>query len=190
MTHKRLINFKKRCSKIPVFGGLFLCQKKDFMNSSQEFGWNVLWSFSPLLIAIFVLFFTREADNFDFINNSINLIKNGELFLYCTSLVAPIFYIILDERPGLLKYPSKKLQTGLFIVLMGIAGLFFTLKRAGIQFYQSSITDFSFVYLFICLVYLFITLVYKNYRQPDPSSAIREEEEDFSSQAESHRRGK
>jgi hypothetical protein len=117
-------------------------------------------------------------------------ISNGELFMYCTALLAPMFWIALDDPPGAGVFPSKKSHMFLIGIINVVATGFFALGIAGKHLNPHVTFKISTYMFYVSLALLYLGTVYHVNRMPDGAEVFKEQEESFSAKVGKHRLGR
>jgi len=178
---------KKYFKKVPLFGGLVNCTFTNHKYAIGELLSTLLFSFLPILIAYIVSYLGDHSTKFwPSINTNL---QNGELFIYVTSLLAPVFFIVMKKRMSEEVFPSKVTHILVYWGIVGIAALVFALKRVGFTFDIISISILQKLVFYTAMVLFYLVLVYNNSLLPNPSSAMQAEEEDFAKSVHKHRGG-
>jgi cytochrome bd-type quinol oxidase subunit 2 len=178
---------KKLISKLPLLGGLPKCSIEDHKNAFIELFFTLLFSFSPILITILGdYYFWDDKTSFSVLDSIVKNIKNGELFLYVSSLMAPIFYTILRDRKSQERFPSGLSNMFFYFLIVLISALSFAYQRAGNVNQASLFLTSKYVFCFSVLLY-YLILVYNNYMIPNPAEEMRDSEQEFSDQVAKHR---
>ncbi|WP_155984761.1 hypothetical protein [Thioalkalivibrio sp. ALE31] len=107
-------------------------------------------------------------------------IQGGELFLYCTSALAPVFYMALYERPGVGGFPNRSGHIAVVVILMIVCGAVFSLIKGDVDLHQEGIIYLSLWLYPISVLLLYLATVYHSARHPkNPAEKMRSQEEDF-----------
>jgi Ni,Fe-hydrogenase I cytochrome b subunit len=184
---------KKMCSRVgdligrlPIIGGLTNCTIENHKYALGEFFSTLFFSFSPILVAYLVAYLNNhETELWACIGSNLH---NGELFLYITSLLAPVFFIVMKKRSDKNVFPSKAWHIWLYGAIVSIAAIIFALKRINFNFDPLSIIALQNLIFSISLILFYLALVYNNSLLPNPSEMMRNEEEEFSIELHEHRR--
>jgi len=155
---------------LPVFGGLADARWRDHREAINEVGVNVLLSTLPIWLGAIFLF---AAAKFQMPLGEVigRNIENGELFLYATAIVAPMYYFIFKDQEGDRKFPNAASFMTLSAVILAVGVCGFAETRLstvlGISFHwdERTLLNISLpLYLFSTgLVYL--AHVYRNWRE-------------------------
>jgi hypothetical protein len=112
---------------------------------------------------------------------------HGELFMYGTALLAPIFWLALVDPPGSRLFPSRIAHMLLIAVIEATASVFFGLIVAGNHVRQPFTFQMSLGVFLASLTLLYLGTVYHTSRLPDPAEAFKQDEQDFSEAYSEHR---
>lgn len=112
-------------------------------------------------------------------------VARGELFMYCTALLAPIFWIALVDLPGARAFPSKISHMVLIALIDLVASVFFGLISAGkppneVFTFNASVFLFGF-----SVVLLYLGTVYHVSRMAEATTEFKRQETDFTKRSES-----
>src|ERR1700692_2847508 len=98
MTREDYLNLVR---EIPVLGGLVDCSGKDHWDSLGQTTVLFLLSTMPIWLGTLIVYATGENAGFlAFKRAFYSTITHGELFMYATAILAPIFWIALSDPPG------------------------------------------------------------------------------------------
>lgn len=140
---------------------------------------------------LWVLYLTFSFTKIDIVNGDIfyEVIKNGELFIYSATTLAPVIYIVGKERTEGIKFPGNILFTIFTIVIAIIASISIMYTAFSLPISGSWI-GFSIILFIFSLIIMFVVLFLNNKLSlPDPSHIMRTQEEDFNNQVANRRRG-
>ena len=85
--------------EIPILGDLADTTLEDHIYSLKELIVTLFMSTLPIWGGAFIIILTsKTSDELNYFNSIELLVSNGELYLYATSLLAPVIYIALKER--------------------------------------------------------------------------------------------
>lgn len=173
-------------SSLPLIGPLVSCSKSDHKDAVVELIINLVFSTMPLWLGAFVVLIMDNSINdlLDALNSNIN---TGELFLYSSALLAPVFYMSLYDKPGAYAFPSKLSHIVVVVLLILLSAVVFGLQRANISLNAATVFTMSKWFYLIAIVILYLALVYHNARLPSPSDAMKNSEEDFMERLKRHR---
>lgn len=181
-------------SKVPILGHLAECKTEDHKASFNEVFYNVAFATMPFWLGaslgtVFQSVSTATDQPYGlsmFTDLLVKSIGNGELFVFSTSILAPVMFMILQDPKGSKEFPSK-LAVGFLTVLTMIfcAAFFSALKvkpeanRELIFFVSSSLAALS-------LILRYLATVYHKYRQANPDE-LKKGEKDFADELMAHR---
>lgn len=174
--------------KVPLVGGLAYCKWIDLWRTLEEIIPKFVIASLPVLISAIILRFSGEHRLLFPLNITKNF-ENGELYLFCTSMLASIFYIALrergDEKPG---FPNK-LTHLLFVLLMIVAiSIVFALKRAGVLLDPMLLIEMSYCAFIVTFIMVILaTTINNGLNSSNPNAFQRSETEDFLNQLKKHR---
>lgn len=171
---------KRRIRYIPLFGPMVDCRARDYWETSGQTFVILLISTAPLWLGGLVVFGVNFQTNITIQAAFTSTIEHGELFMYCTALLAPLFWVALVDIPGGRPFPTKISHMVSMAVVDTIASVFFGLTVAGKQLRQPFAFWLSVSVFLASLTLLFLGTVYHSRRQPDPAEAFKQEEDDFS----------
>jgi len=171
---------------IPFVGGLDETSPRDHLEALRELVigqiiatvplWagavHVAWpelSFQPLMLGF------RE------------MVKNGELFIYAASTLAPIIYIVSRERDLPRAFPAKFWYLGLVLIGTIVAATVYISQRVKTQPITDSTLYISLWVYVGSLTILYLAFVYNNTYWPDPPRMMMNEERDYTQRVRDHR---
>lgn len=112
-------------------------------------------------------------------------VMHGELFMYGTALLAPIFWVALVDPPGARVFPSRTIHMVLIALTELVASVFFGLTVAGTSLRQPFIFQLSVVIFFASLVLLYLGTLYHSNRL-NAAEAFKQDEQGFAQAYEEH----
>ncbi len=189
------VRFKQIFRKVPLFGGLVDARLRDCSEALTEVGIGILFSIVPVWFGALVLLAGSETAKgwWDLILDNL---RSGELFLYSTALLAPLYYFILKEGTDIPNFPSKRsFIIAATIILLISVGLF-AVQRAGELFGGVVYLDQGFIFSLSWKTYLggvvlvYLACVYKNLQQEGAAEVARTDTDEFLQMYTTHRRSK
>ena len=174
--------------KLPLIGGLSDCDGSDHWEALGQTFVVLLLSTTPIWLAGLIVYGTGTDLGFSALKDAmLGTVARGELFMYCTALLAPIFWVALVDPPGARVFPSKVSHMVLIAVIDLVAAVFFGLIVAGKQ--PNPVFIFrSSTFLCICsIVLLYLGTVYHISRVADPGTEFKRQETDFTNTFQEHR---
>ncbi len=123
----------------------------------------MLIAMSPMWLGACLLWIktNEKRDYFDILINSI---QNGELMIYCTALLAPVFYITISDKHPIRFFPNKLSSVITAIAILMVTAAVYAHQRSGSLYKQELIFNLSVFLFFTSLLILFVTKVYNNSR--------------------------
>jgi hypothetical protein len=183
-------SYAQHLRKFPLFGGLIDCGLKDHWDATSQISITLIVSATPIWLATLLLYATTDNPGYSALRSSfLSTIANGELFMYCTALLGPMFWIALDDPPGAGAFPSKKSHMVLIAIINVIAAAFFAAGVSGKHLNPMVILRLSTCMFYISLVLLYVGTVYHINRMQDGADIFRKQEESFSRRVSQHRKG-
>lgn len=173
--------------KIPIFCDLADCAYQHHMATLKEMGITFVFSFMPLWLSAALIYFSSGASSV--YEAILKNISNGELLIYSNSIIAPIFYIALEESEHYKSFPSKISHLLIFIIVMVFAAVCFSLQRIGIKFNSEYIVPFSTTALCVSLFIRYSSATINKWRKT-PSAIISQQTADYVRQYEYYRGSK
>ena len=108
--------------------------------------------------------------------------------MYCTALLAPMFWVVLIDPLGSPTFPSKVSHMVLIVVIDLIAALFFGLIVAGSRLNEHFISSLSLTMFIVSIVLLYLGTVYHESQVANAATEFKKQETDFSRALREHRR--
>lgn len=176
---------KDYAREIPIFGGLVDCDGHDHWESLGQTTVLFVLSSMPIWLGALIVYATGDKT---FRLALLSTISRGELFMYATASLAPIFWIALADRPGVRVFPGKVSHIVLMVIISVIAAVFFGLLTAGTKLNQEFTLRLSALMFFTSLILLYLGILYHEHRIKDPAKMMKKEEEDFSAALGEHRK--
>lgn len=184
----RLKDFLDKAAEVPIFGNLLECDGHDHWESLGQTTVLFVLSTMPIWLGTLIVYATGEkAGSLGFRLAFYSTISRGELFMYATAFLAPIFWIALTDRPGARAFPGKVSHIVLMVIVSVIAAVFFGLLTAGNRLNQGFTFRLSAVLFFTSLVLLYLGILYHEHRITDAGALMRAGEEHFTAEYREHR---
>lgn len=182
------MTFREKLVNWPIVGGLAYCRWKDLVKTLEEIIPKFLIAVLPI---IFSALFLRYASNphVTFPNAITKNLENGELYLFCTSMLASIFYIALRDRgndkPG---FPNQITHLLFVVGTIALSSFIFGLQRAGISIDSELTIDISYWFLGATLIMVILaTTINNGLNSPNPIKFQKAQTEDFFDKFKQHR---
>ncbi len=173
--------------KIPLVGPLVDCTLQNHIDTTGQTFIVLLLSTAPLWLGGLVSYATAAAGSVSLCGALLGTIMHGELFMYGTALLAPIFWVALVDPPGARVFPSKVAHMLLIALIEIIASVFFGLVVAGNRLNGAFVSTLSVTVFCASLVLLYLGTLYHASRLPDPRELFKQDENDFSRAYGEHR---
>lgn len=160
------LHIKKRLRKFPVLGPLIDVRARNHAEAILEIGVNIGLSTIPVWLGAVIMLADKNTSN-DWWDHIIVNVYKGELFIYATALLGPLFYFIFKEYKDFPKFPSARFFMISSVLILAVSVALFAVQRTeafaeGLNLDRSYIFSLSWkVYICsVCIVYL--AYVYKN----------------------------
>jgi hypothetical protein len=134
-----------------------------------------------------ILFATSIHTGLTIENAFWSTIWDGELFMCATSLLAPIFWMALEDPPGARTFPSRLSHMLIIVLVVALASVFFALGIANNHLKEPFTFHFSVAIFSISVALLYLSTAYHSSRLPNAPAVFREDEADFSAKYRRHR---
>jgi len=173
---------------LPIWGGIFDCRRpKDYLNAAQEVFTIILVSTTPLWLNALGLCIMDKSGQIGYLKALGMVTNNGELFLYTTSILAPIFYMVLRDRNNKKDFPNRLSHIMLIFIITSLSVYFFGLKKTGSELDINFICNISRVAFFVSIILLCTAILYSNNRLSTTSEDMKANERDFNTRYKAHR---
>lgn len=177
-------SMKRSCRHVPLVGGLADARWSDHREALKEVGVNVLLSTAPIWLGcIFLLAFQNFAMSLGEV--IIRNVENGELFIYATSIVAPLYYFIFKDNDGNQKFPNAGSFMLLSAVVLLVGGCGFAVTRLGtvlgthFKWDKATLFVFSFIVYLFAVIIVYLAHVYRNWRETGGAAVFATDTQDF-----------
>lgn len=164
--------------RVPLFGPLVDCTWPDHWEAIREITVELFWSMMPLWLGAFVIVLQASQRRPTLTAALLTTISNGELLLYAASLLSPIFWIALHDRPRAKVFPSKLPHMVLTAFVIAFAAFTFGLQRSTLQLDGGVVLSSSLAFFVIAVVLLYLATVYNNARL-NARDEFQNQERDF-----------
>ena len=172
---------------IPIFSGLPDVRKVDHWEALKEFTANLIGSTMPLWVGTFVVLVLSKGVIGSYCEAFRGNINNGELFIYATSTLAPIYYMSLVDPPRARQFPTKLSHIITVSIIMVLSAVAFGLERAGQKLNNEFAYHSSIIFFILSLLLVYLATVYKNARFDLTEEELQEPERKFSKSFQDHR---
>jgi len=175
---------------IPIFGALTGTSVSAKKEGAIELGTNVIFSTTPIWLGRLIYLFFRggEASMFSgYLDGLLKATGNGELFLYSTALLSPIFYIALSNKTKeSAPYPKQFSHLFWFVILYLLSAIFFWVSRVAEPDKTTALLVLSIVVYLASVALLFTAYVLNNQRL-DPVTEAQKQTSEFQKNYRAHR---
>jgi hypothetical protein len=159
---------------LPVVGGLGYCGVVDHWKASQKVTFELLFATFPLTLGAIVIWLSGAAPGF---GTALEItLWNGDLYIYSTALLAPIFWLAIVEYAGERHFPNKKALLALIVIVNSISALLFGFLRGGRSVVMQKVFSLSAVLFLISLCLLYLGTVYHYSLSRDPAKEFKDAE--------------
>lgn len=145
-----------------MIGGFLEATPTDHWHAFQRVFWDTLFSTITVWLSTILVFLSGSSTLGGwprFWEAFVISVTNGELYICATALLAPVFWVALDEYPGGKLFPNRRSHIGILVVVNVLAGLIFGLDRSHRITNQINTLYVSLVLFGIALVILYISTV-------------------------------
>lgn len=175
----------------PLVGGLVDCDASDHWKALGQTFIVLLFSTAPIWLGALIVYGSGDDLSYGALRIAMRRsIANGELYMYCTAILAPIFWVALVDLPGARVFPSKMSHMVLIGIIDSVAAVFFGLISAGKPLNHIFTFETSTYMFLFSTVLLYLGTVYHESRVADATAATAEfkrQESDFTSAVREHR---
>jgi len=179
--------YQNQIRQIPLLGPLVDCHLRDHADALTQTFIVLLLSTAPLWLGGLVIYGVNTQNNLTLMEAFLRTMEHGELFMYGTALLAPMFWVALVDPPGARIFPSKIPHMVLIAIIELIASVFFGLIVAGNPVKPGFTFHLSVAVFWTSLFLLYLGTVYHSNRLPSASDAFKQDETDFSKAYGEHR---
>ena len=181
--------FRNRIREAPLLGGLVDCDWSDHREALGQTFIVLLFSTAPIWLAALIVYGRGTSLKFAAFGAALyGAVSNGELFMYCAALLAPVFWVALVDLPGARPFPSKISHMVLIAVIDVLAALFFGLTSASVRL-NELFTLWASTLMFTCSVLLlYLGTVYHVSRVGEATAEFKRQETDFTDAVREHRK--
>lgn len=181
-------DFLNMLREIPIFGGLVDCDGRDHWESLGQTTVLFLLSAMPIWLGALIVYATGQVTGCKGAKLALlSTISRGELFMYSTASLAPIFWIALADKPNVRVFPGKVSHIVLMVIISVIAAVFFGLEIAGNKLNQGFVLKLSVVMFFTSVILLYLGILYHESRIEYAPAIMRQDTENFAAGYREHR---
>ena len=181
--------WQNRLRYFPLLGGLVDCTAKDHWDSLGQLVVITVLSTAPLWLASFMLFGSGpKLDIAAFLAALQEPVSHGELYMYCTTMLAPIFWIALVEPRGARReFPSRVSHMFLIAIIDLISAMCFGAVISGRTMNEKFTLVMSAGLFLFSLALLYVGTVYHVHQVPIARDSFTAQEKEFSDELRRHR---
>jgi len=173
-------DFLDKVREIPIFGGLVDCDGRDHWESLGQTTVLFVLSSMPIWLGTLIVYATGEKTGCaGFKLAFLSTIGRGELFMYSTAFLAPIFWIALADKPNIRVFPGKVSHIVLMVIISVIAAVFFGLLTAGNRLNQHFTLWLSVGMFFTSLILLYLGILYHENRIKYAPTEMKKDQDSF-----------
>lgn len=182
-----LSSLLRMVERLPLVGDLVNCRGKDFWEALVEVFSKQIFSLSPIWIWAFYMSLSEQGKDKTILGIIKDTVSHGELFLFCTSLLAPIFYMALSEHKGSKDFKRRLAIIILTVIILILTTIFYISNRKGEPFNTQNIFPYSVTFYALSALLLYIATVYNNSSR-SAAEEFQKVENEFAEQYNNHRR--
>lgn len=158
---------------MPWISGLPDCRIGDYQEATKEVFVNLILSTSPLWLGSLITFGVDPHHKKTWARYwevLLQTLRGGELLIYATAAIAPIFYFALVRGRQSRDYPSRisHIVSALLIFMVGTT--LFGVQRSGVAVDPDFILPSSALLYGFSLVIIFLATLYRNWRDVSPNT--------------------
>lgn len=159
--------------------------KKDFKEAFIELIISLIVSTMPIW-GLYIAMSIDKSIFFD-LDRFYSIVKNGELFIYSATMLAPILYLLIKKREHEKEFYAKPFFIIFVVVITVIATITISMQRMRQVIISDSAVIGSLWLFGISIFILYVALVIHNSLMPDPTAVMRDGEKSFLDQVMSRR---
>jgi len=164
-------------SHLPLVGPLVDCRPVDHFETIKQVCVTLLLATAPFSLGSVILR-ALVGPQITLMGAFWRTVWDGGLFMCATSLLAPIFWIALEDPKGVRKFPSRLALFLVVTMVIAVACVFFSLGLAKSHLDPPYTFHISVIVFWVSVFLLYLSTVYHTNRVNAPE-AFREEEEYF-----------
>jgi hypothetical protein len=173
---------------VPLLGGLVDCDGADHWEALGQTFVVLLLSTTPIWLAALIIY--GSGNNRDYSAFKVAMrstVANGELFMFCTALLAPILWVALVDLPRVQTFPNKASHMVLLAVTGLLAAALFALTSSKQLNPVFAIRASTYMFLF-SVGLLYLGIAYHVSRVAKAATEFRRQEREFSDEMRRYRR--
>lgn len=176
---------------MPIIGQVLTVRRSELAEALREFSIGFFLSILPLLVsALYGLIFVTKREWYFLVTESI---RQGDLFIYSTGLLGPLFYIVQKSRAEASRFPHGTAFFFLSVALLLFSAIGYALIRANLVGTSSMpmnevfVSNFSLGVFGTAVVMVFLCLAYKNRVESGAVDEVRQDEQNLTEALQRHR---
>lgn len=173
--------------RVPLIGGIAYCRWRDLARTIEELIPKLAIGSLPIIFSCVILRFGKDPILFP--SALAKNFENGELYLFCTSMLASIFYIAVKERgdnkPG---FPNRLTHLLFVVIMIATSSVIFAMSRAGVVLDPVLMIDLSYWFFLVTLLMIILaTTINNGLNSPNPITFQKKETANFLEKMKAHR---
>jgi hypothetical protein len=170
-----------------LLGPLVDCSAKDHREALMELFVSVAFATMPFWLGGLVLYAGTANMPTGYWTMVLSTFRQGELFIFATSMLGPIIYMAFADPANARAFPSRLEHAVLVFLLIAICAAMFGLHKGGAQTNLPFLFGLSIACGFAAIGLRYLASVYHKMRTRDPSEEMRDREHAFVDQFAEHR---
>ncbi|MGM3274333.1 hypothetical protein [Ralstonia sp. 24A2] len=159
---------KNLIAKIPVFGHLFLCTRRQYWETLVEYSNALIWSTMPFWLGAGILLVILNNGQPSLRLAFTSTIQNGELLVYTISTLTPITYLTLFEDPKG-RFPHRLGMGTIAIIVIIICACLFSLQKGTVLTKPDYLFYASVIFAPFAVCLRFVAILYSKTKLPVPT---------------------
>lgn len=171
--------------ELSIINGLMSSKWKYHRKALTEVGVTALVSFFPLTASALTLFLMNSeagSDTARLFGSLAEVVSRGELVVYASSIIAPVFYLCLREPPVI----GKISQFIMALIIFLLCCVMYTLNYSGVVKNVEFLVDLSYALIAFAIFVWYISTLF---REMTYNPNLKEDEVGFSELYAMHRTG-
>jgi hypothetical protein len=156
--------------RTPLISGLPNCSYNHFRDATKETFVKLILSTSPLWLGSLIVFGVGKTEKTTeaYLNILNSSVSKGEMLLFATSAIAPIFFFALTPPKHDRDFPGRLSHIVCGLLIFMICTALFGAQRAGANIDPNFIRPGSVIMFGFATFMIFVATVYKNWRDQAP----------------------
>lgn len=170
----------------PIIEGLMESSAQDHLAAIKELLTTGIFSFFPLFIgAASIMLNADPKAGVNFFSALREVVSNGELILYSSSILAPILYLVYREPEGDRHFKERLFQGTIVTVILIACYIFYSLKFSNSVRNLALLVQLSYIIIVISFVLWYLATVFRNMMHGDVN--LKSSEYEFTDGYNDHR---